>query len=811
MTTPTLQLAWADPARDWIEAIPLGDGRLGAMVFGGASGRYQVNDAWIWSGTPDSPATALSHVLTGGAAPSRLVDVRTALAAGELDTAEDLLMSFQGRYSQEFLPFLDLHVAIPGARTAQSLPARVLDLDRGIVEENLEIDGTTVRRRSMVRDHTLVIEIEADGAIPDVDLDCSTPLREMGRAVARNLLVIDVVVPVDGAPLHETSVDPALRYPGPDDGYDGFASAALAVRTNGVVHATDSGLRVRGADRLLIALSTSSRAESWWADMGDEWRTIPQRAVRDRARERTLAAIADGVSFTDAEHDGRADHAQAARFAIGGRREGLWDVDADILRGNDAALRATVIAEYGRYLLTSSSRSGGPAANLQGIWNGELRPAWSSNYTININTEMNYWAAGPLGVTTAAEPLIALVERIARTGRDVADRLYGTRGWVAHHNSDLWGWSLPVGMRHGAPSWATWMMGGVWLCHNLWDIVEFTDDDALLHDRIWPLMRGAAEFCLDWTAVDETGAGRLRPSTSPENMYTDAEGRPRALGLTATMELQLIRSLYVRSLTAIDRVDPDSPLRDELVAALKVLPGVAVGADGRLREWSDDVPDHEPFHRHLSPLVGLYPLDLISPERTPALAEGARKLLDARGPGAMGWSWAWKIALRSRLGDGDAAYELLQEALTPFSGDAERHSPVDGSTWGGLLPNLLSTHPPFQIDGNLGFPAAIAEMLLQSHLESIDLLPALPTAWPDGRVERLRARGGIAVDLTWSSGRLERAVLHDLLGVPRDVVVRYRDSRFVVHLPSSGSADAINPPHNTGDALIGVTTRVRKT
>ena len=800
MTASTLQLSWAEPADDWTRATPLGDGRIGAMAFGGADGRYRINDATVWSGTPDGPAAGLERLRAEGAGPDLLADVRAALDKGDLERAEALLMRFQGRYSQEFLPFLDLAVGIPGAVSRAGEPARVLDLDEAFLAESLEVGGVAVRRLSRVSDHVLRIEIAADAPLAEIGIALATPLHERGRTVGPSGISLDVTVPVDGAPLHEPSVVPALRYPGEDEGsHDGFASATLAVRSDGIVESDDSGLRIRDARRLLIALSTSTRAESWWADAGrDGWRIVSHETIRDRARDRAVAVL-DGDELTPSpDRDALVHRDRAARFAIGGRREGRWDVDADVLRGDDPGLRATVIAEYGRYLLQSASRSGGPAANLQGIWNGELRPAWSSNYTININTEMNYWPSGPFGLADAAEPLVSLVERLARTGGRVARELYGCRGWVAHHNSDLWGWSLPVGMGRGAPSWATWWMGGVWLCHSLWDQVEYAGDDELLRERVWPLMRGAAEFCLDWMVVDADGDGtaRFSPSTSPENRYTDEDGRPQALGLTATMDVALVRALFQRALRAIDRVDPQSDLRRELVGALDALPPLATGADGRIREWSADVADYEPAHRHLSPLVALHPLDLISPERTPELADGARRFLDARGPGAMGWSWAWKIAMRARLRDGETAHELLREALTPFDGDVRRNGPVDGSEWGGLLPNLFSTHPPFQIDGNLGLAAAIAELLLQSHLGSIHLLPALPSAWPEGHVVGLRARGGIAVDLAWSGGRLRRAVLHDLLGSPREVVVRSGDTRFDLRIPAGGSVVVPDPPHH---------------
>ncbi|MDR6971971.1 glycosyl hydrolase family 95 catalytic domain-containing protein [Leifsonia shinshuensis] len=794
----TLQLAWREPAAHWEEAIPLGDGRLGAMVFGGETGRYQVNDATVWSGTPGIPAEELRRVLAGGAGPERLGEVRAALADGDLARAEALLMTFEGRYSQEFLPFVDLRVEIPGAAPRDGSPARVLDLDRSLVEESLVADGIRIDRVSRVHDGVLLVELVADAPLPQIRLALSTPLREHARTATDGMLTLDIAVPIDGAPLHEQSVVPPLRYAEPGDGtYDGFAAAALAVRSDGTTDAGDPGLTIRGARRVLISLSSSTRAESWWAGVDDEWRTVSTETIRNRARDRARGAIA---ANTVPGRDDVSPAADPARFAIGGRREGRWDVESDILRGDDDALRATVAAEYGRYLLTSSSRAGGPAANLQGIWNGELRPAWSSNYTININTQMNYWAAGPLGVTRHAEPLISLVERLAANGRDVARDLYGCRGWVAHHNTDLWGWSLPVGMGHGAPSWAIWMMGGVWLTHSLWDHSEFSDDRRTLRERIWPLLRGASEFCLDWLQVDADGRVFLAPSTSPENAYLDADGVPRALGLTATMDLELIRSLFQRALHAIELLELADPLRDELEAALALLPELGIGSDGRLLEWSEEVPEHEPAHRHLSALVGLYPLDLITPEGTPQTADAARRFLDARGPGAMGWSWAWKIALRARLGDGEAAHDLLTQALTPYDGDARRHGPVDGSEWGGLLPNLFSTHPPFQIDGNLGFPAAIAELLLQSHAGAVHLLPALPEAWPEGRVTGLGARGGLRVDLAWSGGRLESAVVHNPGTEPRAIRVRYGSAEAEVLLSAGGEHAIQLAPDTAGTA-----------
>ncbi|KQQ68887.1 glycosyl hydrolase family 95 catalytic domain-containing protein [Microbacterium sp. Leaf320] len=791
--TDTLRLTWDAPATLWEEATPLGNGRIGAMAFGGPGGRYQLNDSTVWSGSPDGPARALQNVRARGAGPERLAEVRAALASGDVRLAEDLLMAFEGPYSQEFLPLADLHVRIDGLEADPETPARTLDLDAATLSETLRIPGGRLTRRSWVSApaQALIIELTSDVEF-DTVVELSTPLR--GRVVdSSDALMLDVQAPVDGAPLHEESVDPPLRYAQEDSDFDAYAAVAVALNSDGEVRRSDGRVVVHRARRLLIALSTSSRAGSWWADADGDWRTASRETIRDRARERADAAAQRDVQALLAEHVADRRRVTRARFAIGSRREGAWSVDRDVLHGSDPLLRATVAAEYGMYLLASSSRAGSPAANLQGIWNDQLQPAWSSNYTININTEMNYWSAPVLLSPDALEPLLALVEHLAGTGTDVARELYGARGWVAHHNSDVWGWSLPVGDGHGAASWAIWMMGGVWLTHNLWDAYEFSGDRDLLRERIWPVMRGAVEFCLDWLVADADGVLHTSPSTAPENSYVAADGLPTALGLTATSDLALIGGLFERALVAIDDLEIDDALEAEVRGALAALTPLQVGSDGRLLEWSAEVEEHEPLHRHLSPVVGLYPLDTVTPEGTPELFDASVRLIDARGPGAMGWSWAWKIALRARARQGDVAASLLEEALTPFDGDATRHGPVDGSEWGGLLPNLFSTHPPFQIDGNLGFPAAIAEMLVQSHGGRVHLLPALPQSWRLGDVQGIAVRPGLVLDLSWSDGQMTSAALHNHGSEDRTVLVRLADSEAIVDVAAGSTTDIALP------------------
>jgi alpha-L-fucosidase 2 len=739
-----LLLSWPHPATDWTEAMPVGNGRLGAMVFGGAGRtRVQVNDATVWSGTPNGPASALQDIDAG---PERLAEVREAVFAQDFRRAEGLLMTFEGPYSQEFLPYVDLWLTLPEGTSH----GRTLNLDSGVATERLTIDGQDVERMTWVSRPAQVLCVALSGSI-DVDVDVSTPLRE----VSRDGLDLGIEIPIDGAPRHEPQVEEPLRY-GTVEGYDPFAAVAVRV--------------ARTATGVLITLASSTSAYDAW--IGDRQHT------RDEHRRRA-AVLAEKAAESGMEALRRAHEADlrpllgASSLRIGDRRGGTHDV-AELLSGQDEQLTATVLFQYGRYLLASASRPGAPPANLQGIWNDDLRPAWSSNYTVNINTQMNYWAAETTGLGECHLPLFDLLGKLAVTGADVARELYGTRGWVTHHNTDPWGWALPVGMGHGNPSWALWQMGGAWLVQHAWEHYDFTRDRAFLEKTAWPLLRGCAEFCLDWL-VERDGYLETCPSTSPENLFLSEAGTKESLTHSVTMDVALIRAVFERSLAAADALGVHVPLCAEIEAALPRLRPLPVLPDGRLGEWASDLPEEDPTHRHMSQMVALYPLGLIDAVVTPDLAEAARRVLERRGPGAMGWSWAWKIALRARLGDGETARKLLGEAVQPFTGDRHRDAPVDGSEWGGLLPNLFSTHPPFQIDGNYGFPAGFAELVLQSQNDIVTLLPALPADWPEGEARGLRCRGGLAADVEWRDGELRYAVLRRLSGDPAEPVrVRYR-------------------------------------
>ncbi|MGW2934114.1 glycoside hydrolase family 95 protein [Streptomyces sp. NPDC001156] len=780
-----LVLKWPAPAGRWTEAAPVGNGRLGAMVFGGAHrARIQLNDSTVWSGTPGGPAAALAAVRAAGAGPQRLEEVRAAIRSGDQDRAEALLMTFEGPYSQEYLPYADLWLTVEGGEEAD-YHGRTLDLDSAVAEDGFGLDGTTVRRRVWADAvaGTLCTAVDADGGTVDVRVELSTPLREVHRSSTVRSLTLGVEIPVDGAPAHEPGVAEPLRYAdGPVGDYDPFGALALALTTDGEVTAADGSLLVLGASHLLITLASSTNAALHWKG----------QATVDRATHLATAALVAEQAAAQGAGSLLKSHEDEVRALLGGtalrigsRRAGTYDVARDILSGDDELLTATVLFQLGRYLLTCASRPhAGPPANLQGIWNADLRPAWSSNYTININTQMNYWGAEAAGLASCHEPLFDLLDRLAAGGTEVAREVYGTRGWVAHHNTDMWGWALPVGMGHGNPSWAIWMMGGTWLSQHLWDHYEFTRDLDFLRNRAWPLLSGCAEFLLDWLVDEGTGFLDTIPSTSPENLFLDADGTPRSLTRSSAMDIALIQATFDRTLQAAEILTLDSPLTDEIRAALPRLRPPRISAGGWLQEWADDLPEADPHHRHLSQLIALHPLGLIDPERTPELARAALKLLDRRGPGAMGWSWGWKIALRAWLRDAATARSLLLEASRPLDGDPGTDAPVDGSRWGGLLPNLFSTHPPFQIDGNFGFMAALTEMVVQSHTGTVHLLPALPAQWPDGQATDLRCRGGLAVDFTWRDGVPTTATVRRIAGDDAEPVrIRYGERVAEIRIP----------------------------
>ncbi|MGC4045706.1 MAG: glycoside hydrolase family 95 protein [Armatimonas sp.] len=693
-----MKLWYTGPAAKWDEALPIGNGTIAAMVFGGAEkAQFQLNHADLWAGGP--------HDYAHSGAAAALPEIRRLIFAGDYAAAQrlaDQQFMSQPLRQKPYQILGNLWIVRKAENTANY--RRELDLDAGITR------SPGIEAFASHPDGVIVIHLT--GA-DDVQLQFDSPH-------ARN----------------------TVRQEGD--------TWVLAGQSDTVKFEARAQVRKEGRGNVTILLAMATSYKNWQDVSGDP--TAQNVKTLERVAKKSYAVLKKAHTTDYQKLYNR------TALDLGPQPEVPTDARIkDFARGKDPQLAALHFA-FGRYLLISCSRPGGRPATLQGLWNDSLTPPWDSKYTININTEMNYWPAGPANLLECYEPLFGMLEEMAETGKSVAKVHYGAGGWVCHHNTDGWRGTAPVdGAYYGI-----WPMGGAWLCKSIKDYYDFTGDDAMLA-RLYPVLRGAAWFFVD-ALVSDPATGELVtcPSNSPEN----AHHRNVSICAGPAMDSQILRDLFDAVIFTAKKLDKDAAFQDILHLTRAKLPKDRIGKGGQLQEWREDwdLEAPEPNHRHVSHLYGLFPSAQINPDATPALAAAAKNSLERRGDMSTGWSLAWKLNLWARLREGERAYTLLTGLLTPQR----------------TAPNLFDLHPPFQIDGNFGAVSGVCELLLQSHTNELHLLPALPKAWPQGSVRGLLARGGTTVDLEWSGGKLATAYLK--ASKPGAVTVRVGEERKTVTL-----------------------------
>ena len=783
---PAFRLWYDEPAAHWNEALPIGNGRLGAMVFGGVpEERLQINDDTLVSGAPGVDELPLDVT-------RRFDEVVGLLRRRKFAEASDVITrNWTGRCWQCYQPAGDAFFAL-AANGAPADYVRELRLDTAVAR-TVHRHGETIFTRECFASfpHRVLVVRFLGSSYASLSLRARlssphpaarveplgrTGLRLRGRLPGFVLRRTLEWVEKRGEQWKYPELWNAdgTRRPGARqvlyEGEAGSRGTEFELRLALLFHNGRAGIErdtlvVDGASEAVFVIGSWSGVRNndldaeMRAALACSWDTLLRRHVEDYQRLFRLCT----VDFGAGPQSSLPTDERIEKFAS----------------GEDPALPALYF-HYARYLMISGSRPGTEPLNLQGIWNAEVIPPWSCGYTLNINTEMNYWLAGPANLLECAEPLLRLVRELSESGTRVARSMYHRPGWVAHHNTTLWRGAFPVD-NDAMPSF--WPMAAPWLCRHLWEQYEFTQDRGLL-EKIYPVLKGAAEFLLAWLVENQDGFLVTPAGNSPENlfMYVDQNGEKRAAGICMgpTLDLALARDLFANCIAAAAVLGIDQDFSRRLAEARSRLLPYRIGARGQVQEWPEDFEERDPHHRHVSHLYPLHPGVEWTPESAPALCAAARRTLELRGDGGTGWSRAWKVCLWARLQDGERAWRLLVRLFEPA-----RTAPGEYRR-GGLMPSLLCSHPPFQIDGNFGGAAGIVEMLLQSHSGAVHLLPALPPALPSGEARGLLARGGFQVDICWRQGQLDQAVIRS--AAPRPCRVRYRGRTLQVPVPAVLSA-----------------------